>query len=114
MAFASASRIMAETGAAAVKLEGGVRSSKQIKRIVRLEAVITSLMGASLGVVMGVLFALVVSRPLENDGFVLTFPVATLALLLVLAAAFGIVAAIAPARRAARLEPGDIIRGTSQ
>jgi 3-methyl-2-oxobutanoate hydroxymethyltransferase len=34
-ALASAIRFMKETGAHAVKLEGGVRSSKQIKRIVR-------------------------------------------------------------------------------
>ena len=34
-ALASAVRVMKETGAHAVKLEGGVRSAKQIKRIVR-------------------------------------------------------------------------------
>ena len=34
-ALATATRFMKETGAHAVKLEGGVRSSKQIKRIVR-------------------------------------------------------------------------------
>lgn len=79
-------------------------TKRQVRRIVRLEAVITSLIGASLGVVLGVLFALLVSRPLEEEGFVLTFPIATLLILLVLSAIAGIVAAIMPARRASRLD----------
>jgi len=54
--------------------------------------------------VLGVLFALLVSRPLEEEGFTLTFPVAALAVLLVLAAVLGVLAAIGPARRAARLD----------
>ena len=49
-------------------------SRRQVKRIVRLEAVITSLIGALLGLVLGVLFALAISRPLEAEGFRLTFP----------------------------------------
>jgi putative ABC transport system permease protein len=79
-------------------------SRRQIRSIVRQEAVITSLIGAVLGVVMGVLFALLISRPLEEEGFTLTFPIVTLLLLLVLAAVFGVLAAIGPARRAARLD----------
>lgn len=79
-------------------------TKRQVRRIVRLEAVITSLIGASLGVVLGVLFALLVSRPLEEEGFVLTFPIATLLILLVLSALAGIVAAIMPARRASKLD----------
>lgn len=79
-------------------------TKRQVRRIVRLEAVITSLIGASLGVVLGVLFALLVSRPLEEEGFVLTFPIVTLLILLVLSAVAGIVAAIMPARRASRLD----------
>jgi putative ABC transport system permease protein len=79
-------------------------SRRQVKRIVRLEAVITSLIGASLGLVLGVLFALAISRPLEEEGFTLSFPVVTLGVLLVAAAAAGVLAAIWPARRAARLD----------
>ncbi len=79
-------------------------SRRQVKRIVRLEAVITSLIGASLGLVLGVLFALAISRPLEEEGFRLTFPITTLALLLVAAAAAGMLASLWPARRAARLD----------
>jgi putative ABC transport system permease protein len=79
-------------------------SRRQIRSIVRQEAVITSLIGAVLGVVLGVLFALIISRPLADEGFTLSFPVVTLVLLLVLAALFGVLAAIGPARRAARLD----------
>ncbi|MBJ7331378.1 MAG: ABC transporter permease [Solirubrobacteraceae bacterium] len=79
-------------------------SRRQVRRIVRLEAVITSLIGATLGVVLGVLFALLVSRPLEEDGFVLTFPIGALITLLVLSALAGVVAAILPARRASKLD----------
>ena len=79
-------------------------SRRQVRSMVRQEAVITSLIGAVLGVVLGVLFALLISRPLADEGFTLTFPIGTLILLLVLAAVFGVIAAIGPARRAARLD----------
>ncbi len=79
-------------------------SRAQIRRIVRYESVITALIGAILGTVLGVLFALVISRPLESDGFTLSFPVGTLLILLILAALAGVLAAIGPARRAARLD----------
>jgi len=79
-------------------------SRRQVRSMVRQEAVITSLIGAVLGVVLGVLLALLVSRPLADEGFTLTFPVGTLLILLVLAAVFGVLAAIGPARRAARLD----------
>jgi putative ABC transport system permease protein len=54
--------------------------------------------------VLGVLFALAISRPLEEEGFRLTVPVTTLALLVVIAALAGMVASLWPARRAARLD----------
>jgi putative ABC transport system permease protein len=79
-------------------------SRRQVRSIVRQEAVITSLIGAVLGVVLGVVFALIISRPLADEGFTLTFPIGTLVILLVLAALFGVLAAIGPARRAARLD----------
>ena len=79
-------------------------SRRQVKRIVRLEAVITSLIGALLGLVLGVLFALAISRPLEADGFRLMFPVGTLVALVIGAALAGMLASLWPARRAARLD----------
>ncbi|HTN24262.1 MAG TPA: FtsX-like permease family protein [Solirubrobacteraceae bacterium] len=79
-------------------------SRRQVKRIVRLEAVITSLIGALLGLVLGVAFAVAISQPLKKEGFTLTFPVTTLLLLLLAAAAAGTIASLWPARRAARLD----------
>ena len=71
--------------------------------MVRYESVITALIGALIGAVLGVFFAVVISRPLESEGFSLSFPVGTLIILLLLAALAGGVAAIGPARRASRL-----------
>jgi putative ABC transport system permease protein len=78
-------------------------SRSQVRRMIRYEAVITALIGAMLGTVLGVIFAALVSRPLADEGFTLSYPVPTLVLLLVLAALAGVVAAIGPARRASRL-----------
>jgi putative ABC transport system permease protein len=79
-------------------------SRRQVRTMVRYEAVITALIGAILGTVLGVIFAALVSRPLADEGFTLSYPVGTLITLLVLAAVAGVVAAIGPARRASRLD----------
>ncbi len=79
-------------------------SRRQVRRIVRYEAVITTLIGAVLGAILGVIFAIIVSRPLADEGFVLSIPVGTLILLFVLAIVAGVLAAIGPARRASRLD----------
>jgi len=79
-------------------------SRRQVRRVIRYESVITALLGALLGTVLGIFFAVIVSRPLADEGFTLAFPVLTLFMLFVLAVLAGIVAAILPARRAARLD----------
>jgi putative ABC transport system permease protein len=79
-------------------------SRRQVRTMVRYEAVITALIGAILGTILGVIFAVLVSRPLADEGFKLSYPVGTLLLLLVLAALAGVIAAIGPARRASRLD----------
>jgi putative ABC transport system permease protein len=79
-------------------------SRRQVRTMVRYEAVITALIGAILGTALGVIFAALVSRPLADEGFTISYPVPTLAMLLVLAALAGVVAAIGPARRASRLD----------
>ncbi len=78
-------------------------SRRQVRTMIRYEAVITALIGAILGLVLGVLFAALIAQPLKGEGFTLSYPVGTLVLLLVFAALAGVLAAIAPARRAARL-----------
>jgi putative ABC transport system permease protein len=72
--------------------------------MVRYEAVITALIGAVLGMALGVIFAALISRPLADEGFTLSYPIATLILLLLLAAVAGVFSAIWPARRASRLD----------
>jgi putative ABC transport system permease protein len=84
-------------------------SRRQVRTMIRYEAVITALIGAVLGMVLGVIFAALIASPLEEEGFVLSYPLATLALLLVLAAIAGVIAAIGPARRAARLDVLDAL-----
>jgi putative ABC transport system permease protein len=76
-------------------------SRKQVKRVVRWEAVITALIGAVLGVVMGVVLAVLFTQPL--DDFTLSIPVPTLVIVLIVAGIAGVGAAVLPARRAARL-----------
>ena len=71
--------------------------------MIRHESVITSLIGAVIGLVLGlILAALLIARVKEINFFV---PWSQLFLFLVLAVLVGIVAAIFPARRAARLNP---------
>jgi putative ABC transport system permease protein len=79
-------------------------SRRQVRKIVRGEAIITAVMGALLGVAIGVVFGVVITRPLEDEGFVLSIPIGTLLILVVLGALAGVLAAIAPARRASRID----------
>ncbi len=79
-------------------------SRRQVRTMIRYEAVITALIGAILGMVLGLVFAALIAQPLKDEGFTLSYPVGSLILLLVFAACAGVVAAIAPARRASRLD----------
>jgi putative ABC transport system permease protein len=79
-------------------------SRRQVRRVIRYEAVITALIGAILGSILGILFSILISRPLADEGFSLSFPIGSLLILLVLAALAGVLAAIGPARRASRLD----------
>jgi putative ABC transport system permease protein len=78
-------------------------SRRQVRTMIRYEAVITALIGALLGMVIGIIFAALIAQPLKDEGFVLSYPIGTLILLLLFAAFAGVIAAIAPARRASRL-----------
>jgi putative ABC transport system permease protein len=79
-------------------------SRRQVRTMIRYEAVITALIGAILGMILGIVFAALIAQPLKDEGFTLSYPVGSLALLLVLAALAGVLAAILPARRASRLD----------
>jgi putative ABC transport system permease protein len=79
-------------------------SRRQVRTMIRYEAVITALIGAILGMVLGVVFAALIAQPLKDEGFTLSYPIGSLVVLLVLAALAGVLAAILPARRASRLD----------
>jgi putative ABC transport system permease protein len=77
-------------------------SRKQVKRVIRWEAVITALIGGVLGVFMGVVLAVLFTQPL--DDFTLSIPVPSLIIVLILAGLAGVGAAVLPARRASKLD----------
>jgi putative ABC transport system permease protein len=76
---------------------------RQMRRIVRYESVITSIIGGILGTVLGVLFAYVVTSRLASQGITFSVPWGQLVIFLIVAAFVGVVAAVLPARRAARV-----------
>ncbi len=77
---------------------------KQLRRMVRLESVAIAVLGAVLGVVMGVAFGVALQRAVADQGLdVLSIPWLQLVIFVVLAAVVGVLAAVLPARRAARL-----------
>jgi putative ABC transport system permease protein len=76
---------------------------RQVRRMIRYESVITALIGAVLGIILGiVLGGLLVWRV---DFIDFAVPVGQLVVFAVAAVVVGILAAIFPARRAARLNP---------
>jgi putative ABC transport system permease protein len=85
-------------------------SRRQVRTMVRYEAVITALIGAILGMALGLVFAALIAQPLKDEGFTLSYPVGSLIGLLVFAALIGVLAAIAPARRASRLDVLDSLQ----
>jgi putative ABC transport system permease protein len=76
---------------------------RQVRRMIRQESVITALIGASIGIVLGVVLAALLIARVDFIDFAL--PVGQLVVFTILAIVVGIVAAIFPARRAARLDP---------
>ncbi len=79
-------------------------SRRQVRTMIRYEAVITALIGAILGMALGLVFAALIAQPLKDEGFTLSYPIGQLIFLMVLAGLAGVVAAIVPARRASRLD----------
>jgi putative ABC transport system permease protein len=77
----------------------------QMRAMVGYESVITAVIGGVLGIAIGVLFAWALTRSLSEQGIVFDLPWVTLVVFLLLAVVAGIVAALLPARRAARLDP---------
>jgi putative ABC transport system permease protein len=80
-------------------------SRRQVRQMIRYESVITALIGGVLGILVGVVGAvLVTTLTLSGSGYRQAIPLGTLAILLVVAGFAGVLAAQLPARRAAKLD----------
>ena len=76
---------------------------RQTRRMIRWEGVITALIGAALGIPLGILLAAVVTQALHDLDVTFALPVAIIVAFAFVAMIAGILAAALPARRAARL-----------
>jgi len=79
-------------------------SRRQIRRMIRWEAVIVAIIGAILGIIVGLFFGVIVTAALSSQGIdVLSIPSIQILGLVIFGAIAGLLAAILPARRAAKL-----------
>jgi putative ABC transport system permease protein len=76
---------------------------RQVRRMVRHESIIVALIGAVLGIAVGFFLAALVVGALSSEGVVFAVPAGTLVAFLIVSIVAGMLAAILPARRAARL-----------
>jgi putative ABC transport system permease protein len=80
-------------------------SRRQLRRMVRLESTVIAVLGAVLGVVLGLVFGVGLMSALADEGLTeLRVPVAQLAAFVLASGLVGVLAAVWPARRAARLD----------
>ncbi|HSM45915.1 MAG TPA: FtsX-like permease family protein [Acidimicrobiia bacterium] len=83
---------------------------RQVRQMIRWEAVITSVFGAILGLMIGIGIGFGVVSSLADSGLgSFAIPFGQLIIWLVVAASAGLVASIGPARKAARLNVLDAI-----
>jgi putative ABC transport system permease protein len=78
-------------------------SRRQLRRMIRHESIITALIGAALGLPLGVFLAAILTRATASQGVSFHLPVTQLAIFTLVAVIAGVTAAVLPARRAARL-----------
>ncbi len=78
---------------------------RQTRRMIRHESVITALIGAALGLPLGIFLAALVTRALGQYDISFALPVGQLIVLVIVSVIAGLLAAITPARRAAKLDP---------
>jgi putative ABC transport system permease protein len=78
---------------------------RQVRRMVRLESVVIAIFGTLLGLALGVALGAALVTALNDEGIdQLVIPFGQLAVYLVVGALIGVLAAVWPARRAARLD----------
>jgi putative ABC transport system permease protein len=86
-------------------------SRGQLRRMIRLESLMIALFGAILGVGVGSLFGWAILPPLADQGLNdFSYPGGTIVVFFVVAGLLGVIAAVFPARRAAKL---DVLRAIS-
>jgi putative ABC transport system permease protein len=76
---------------------------RQARRMIRHESVITALIGAALGLPLGIFLSALVTQALSQYDIAFSIPIPELAAFTVVAILAGLAAAIMPARRASRL-----------
>jgi putative ABC transport system permease protein len=76
---------------------------RQVRMMIRYESIVTSLMGAALGMVVGVFLAALITHALASSGIVFAVPKVQIIYFVLAAIVVGVLAAVVPARRAARL-----------
>jgi putative ABC transport system permease protein len=76
---------------------------RQARRMIRQEAMMTSLLGAALGLPVGIGLAALAVGGLHSYGLALSVPVPSLLTFVTLSLVVGVLAAVLPARRAGRL-----------
>ena len=81
---------------------------RQVRNMIRHESIITALLGAALGIPVGVVLALMVGKAIDYPAF--TIPWGTLIVFVIAAIIAGLIAAIFPARRAGRLNILDALK----
>ncbi len=80
-------------------------SRRQLRSMIRLESVAISVLGAVLGIGLGLVFGVSLQRGMSGQGItMLSIPAGQLATFVVVAALVGVLAAVFPARRAARMD----------
>jgi putative ABC transport system permease protein len=80
-------------------------SRRQLRTMIRLESVLITVFGAILGMLLGAAFGAGLVTALEDQGLTdLAFPVGSMIGFTVAAVVIGVLAAVLPARRAARLD----------
>jgi putative ABC transport system permease protein len=76
---------------------------RQVRRMIRHESIVTALIGATLGIGVGMFLAVLTTTALSKYGVVFAVPYGTLVVFVGIAILAGVLAAILPARRASRL-----------